>query len=165
VTTSLIWAQAANGCIGHEGSIPWRLPEDLKLFRSLTMGQTVLMGRATWDSLPEAFRPLPRRQNLVMTRASDWTAPGAVAVGSIDAALAAADSEVWVIGGEQIYRAAMPYAHRLVVTELDTAYVGDTFAPAIDASWTVTTRDPADGWHSSTGGLRYRVTTYERDLG
>jgi dihydrofolate reductase len=165
VKVSLIWAQAANGCIGHEGSIPWRLPEDLKLFRSLTMDQTVLMGRATWDSLPAAFRPLPGRLNLVMTRAPDWTAPGAVAVGSIDAALAVAEGEVWVIGGEQIYRVAMRYAHRLVVTELDTAYDGDTFAPTIDASWTLTTRDPAAGWHTSSTGLSYRVTTYERDLG
>jgi dihydrofolate reductase len=165
VKVSLIWAQSSNGVIGHDGSIPWRLPEDLKLFRSLTMGSTVLMGRATWDSLPDAFRPLPGRRNLVMTRRPDLTAPGAVAVGSVDDAFAAAQGEVWVIGGEQIYRAAMPYAHRLVVTELETAYDGDTFAPAIDASWTVTARDPADGWHTSTSGLRYRVTTHVRDLG
>jgi dihydrofolate reductase len=159
---SLIWAQAANGVIGNEGGIPWRLPEDLKLFRSLTTGSTVLMGRATWDSLPASFRPLPDRRNLVLTRQADWSATGAIRVASITDALAEARGELWVIGGAQVYRAAMPLAQRLVVTELEAAFAGDTVAPSLEPTWLVQQREPDSGWSESTTGLRYRVTTYER---
>jgi dihydrofolate reductase len=164
VKVSLIWAQAANGVIGDGGSIPWRLPEDLKRFRSLTMGATVLMGRLTWDSLPSAAKPLAGRRNIVMTRQWGWSAPGAIAVTTLEDGFEAADGEVWVIGGAQIYAAAMPYAHRLVATELEASYDGDTFAPRLDETWTVAEREPADGWSESAAGLRYRVTTYERKL-
>src|ERR1700722_14341999 len=96
---SLIWAQASNGVIGNAGAIPWRLPEDMAMFRSLTMGSTVLMGRATWDSLPARARPLEGRCNLVLTRQPGWSAPGAFSVASVATAVEQADGELWVIGG------------------------------------------------------------------
>jgi dihydrofolate reductase len=164
VSVSLIWAQAANAVIGHDGALPWRLPEDMAQFRALTMGATVLMGRATWDSLPVKAKPLVGRRNVVMTRQWGWTAPGVIAVASLEQGLDAADGDVWVIGGAQVYAAAMPFAHRLVITELEAAYDGDTLAPTLDASWRVVGREPATGWSESTTGLRYRVTTHEREL-
>lgn len=160
---SLIWAQTAGGVIGDAGGIPWRLPEDMKLFKSLTTGHTVVMGRATWDSLPDGFRPLPQRHNIVLTRRAGWAADGAVAAPSLPAALElAGDGEVWVIGGAQVYAAALPLADRLVVTCIDAEIVGDTFAPAVDEGWRVVDRQPADGWSESANGLRFRVLTYAR---
>lgn len=159
MTVSLIWAEARDRVIGFAGAIPWHLPEDMAMFRELTMGGTVVMGRATWDSLPERFRPLPGRRNVVLTRQAGWQAEGATPAPSVDAVLGAASGEVWVIGGGQVYDAAMPFADRLVVTEIDESYEGDTFAPAIDDGWRV---DEATAWQQSTNGLRYRVTTYER---
>jgi dihydrofolate reductase len=162
MTVALIWAQAANGVIGSDGEIPWHLPEDMKHFRALTTGSTVVMGRVTWESLPARFRPLPDRRNLVLTRRADWTAPGATRVAHIEHAVREAQGDLWVIGGAQVYDAALPHADRLVVTELEAAYDGDTFAPEIDPTWRVTDREPAAGWAQSTTGSRYVVTTYER---
>lgn len=159
MTVSLIWAEARDRVIGANGAIPWHLPEDMAMFKELTMGSTVVMGRLTWDSLPARFRPLPGRANVVVTRQSDWQADGASAATGVEAALEAADGDVWVIGGAQIYQAALPFADKLVVTEIDEAYDGDAFAPEIGDVWQV---DQATAWQPSTNGLRYRVTTYER---
>jgi dihydrofolate reductase len=161
VTLSLIWAQAANGVIGRDGTIPWRLPEDQALFRSLTMGAAVVMGRRTWDSLPDRFRPLPGRRNLVLTRNARWSARGATAVSTLDDAVSVAgDSDLWVIGGAAVYDLALPLADRLVVTALEASYDGDTLAPPVGAGWVAASREPAAGWSESSTGLRYRVTTY-----
>lgn len=159
---SLIWAQSANGVIGNAGALPWRLPEDMVHFRALTIGSTVLMGRATWDSLPPKFRPLPERRNLVLSSQSDWAAPGALRVDSIGAGIAVADGHLWVIGGSRVYEAALPFAKRVVMTELEAVFDGDKYAPVLDETWSVAARDPVDGWATSSTGLRYRVTTYER---
>jgi dihydrofolate reductase len=159
LTVSLIWAQVRGGVIGNAGAIPWHLPEDLAMFKELTMGSTVVMGRITWDSLPDRFRPLPGRTNVVVTRQDGWNADGATSAPSVAAALESADGEVWVIGGAQIYAAAMPFADRLVVTEIDERYDGDCVAPPIDDAWRV---DEANAWQPSSNGLRYRVTTYQR---
>lgn len=162
----LIWAQAVNGVIGDAGSIPWRLPEDLVRFKELTLGGAVIMGRRTWDSLPERFRPLAGRDNIVVTRQADWVAEGATARHSVPAALAAAARDaaadprpVWVIGGGEIYRQSMPLADHLEVTEVDLAPVGDTRAPVIDAAFTQTA---VTDWLVSRTGLRYRFVSYER---
>ena len=157
----LIWAQAANGVIGAGGGIPWHLPEDLARFKALTMGETVVMGRATWESLPDAVRPLPGRTNVVLTRRLGWHAPGAMVARSIEAALDTPD-DVWVIGGESVYRAALPYADLLVVTEIDEEFAGDTRAPEIGPAFRVRDQDPPEGWHVSRTGLRHRVVTWER---
>ena len=116
----LVWAQARGGAIGRDNTIPWRVPEDMVRFKELTMGNPVIMGRKTWDSLPPAFRPLPGRRNIVVTRDDDWSADGAVRAHSVDEALILADGEpVSVIGGAEIYRATMGHATDLRITEID----------------------------------------------
>ena len=106
----------------------------MALFRELTTGGTVVMGRRTWESLPERFRPLPGRTNVVLTSDPQWTADGALRAGGVDDVLAAHPA-VWVIGGGAVYTAFLPHADRLVVTEVDTAVYGDTWAPAIGDEW------------------------------
>jgi dihydrofolate reductase len=155
----LIWAQSASGVIGRGGGIPWRLPEDQARFKQLTMGHTVVMGRRTWESLPAKVRPLPGRRNVVLTRQTDFLAEGAEVVQSLDAALA--DSEVWVVGGEQIYTLAMPRASRCEVTEVDIDLPrddADILAPVLDETWVGTTGE----WQTSRSGLRYRLHSYSR---
>ena len=161
-SVALIWAQARDGVIGASGGLPWHLPEDLKLFRSLTTGSTVVMGRRTWESLPERFRPLPGRTNVVLTSDPAWSAEGARRAGSVSEVLAAGEP-VWVIGGGAVYSAFLPHAQRLVVTDVDVAVDGDTWAPAIGSEWRPVTRTPEQGWSlSSSSGLRYAVTEYTR---
>jgi dihydrofolate reductase len=162
VTVTLIWAQAANGVIGSFGELPWHLPEDLAHFRERTQGSTVVMGRRTWDSLPERFRPLPGRRNVVLTRRPGWTAHGAVAAASVEEALAQAPGDVWVIGGAEVYRSALPFADAVVRTELERDFAGDVTAPALDGGWQVTEVDPPRGWHTSRTGLRFRIVTLAR---
>jgi dihydrofolate reductase len=161
VTVGLVWAQAAGGVIGRDGELPWHLPEDAAHFRRLTTGSTVVMGRRTWDSLPDRFRPLPGRHNVVLTRDRAWTAPGAAVVHTLDEALRG--GQVWVIGGGQVYRDTIDRADELVVTEVDLQVDGDVVAPAVDALvWTQVGADPASGWHTSSTGTRYRFLTYRR---
>jgi dihydrofolate reductase len=160
-TVGMVWAQARNGVIGADGGLPWHLPEDLKLFRALTTGSTVVMGRRTWESLPERFRPLPGRTNVVLTSDPTWSAPGALRAASVAEVLTEHPS-LWVIGGGAVYGAFLPYADRLVVTDVDVLVEGDTWAPAVGAGWQRVVRTPGEGWSSSSSGLRYAVTEYAR---
>ena len=162
VTLGLVWAQARGGVIGADGGLPWHLPEDLARFKALTTGGTVVMGRATWESLPPAVRPLPGRRNVVLSRRPGYLAPGARVAASLDEALAGAGGDVWVIGGASVYRAALPLAEVAVVTEIDAAYDGDTLAPEPGPDWEPVEREPAEGWLESRTGLRYRVTRLAR---
>ena len=157
----MVWAQAHGGVIGARGGMPWHLPEDLAHFRRLTTGATVVMGRHTWDSLPDRFRPLPDRANVVLTSDRTWSAPGAQPAGSVEEVLAGHRS-CWVIGGGQVYAAFLPHAQRLVVTEVDTRVDGDTWAPVLDAGWRLDGRTPPEGWTTSVTGLRYAVSHYVR---
>ncbi|MFI6978988.1 dihydrofolate reductase [Embleya sp. NPDC050154] len=167
MNVGLIWAQTLDGVIGADNAIPWRLPEDLAHFKATTLGHPVVMGRKTWDSLPSRFRPLPGRRNIVVTRNPRWAAEGAERAGSITEALelAAESSEpgvpgaAWVIGGGEIYRAALAYATMLSVTEVESTVDGDTYAPTPDPTWTVA---EDKGWQCSTSGLRYRIRSYTR---
>jgi dihydrofolate reductase len=131
---ALIAVVARNGVIGHDNQLLWRLPEDQRYFRRVTQGHAVIMGRRTWDSLPERFRPLPGRRNIVVTRQTDWHAPGAEACHSPTAALAlVADSpQAFVIGGADLYAAALPLADELLITEIERDYNGDTRFPPFD---------------------------------
>lgn len=131
---SLLAAVACGAVIGRNGTVPWHLPEDMARFRELTTGHTVVMGRRTWESLPDRFRPLPGRRNIVVTRNAAWSADGAERAGSLEDALAlAADAEhVFVIGGAEIYAAALPHADELLLTEVDLEVEGDTFFPEWD---------------------------------
>jgi len=156
----LIWAEAHDRVIGSAGGMPWHVPEDLAHFREVTTGHPVIMGRRTWESFPDRFRPLPGRRNIVVTRNSDWTADGAERASDLEGALAltAGDPTVWVIGGGELYRAAIDHADLLEVTELDLAVDGDTRAPSRDG-WP----DAAVGdWRVSRTGIRYRFVTHRR---
>jgi dihydrofolate reductase len=157
----MVWAQARDGVIGADGGLPWHLPEDLALFRRLTMGSTVVMGRRTWASLPERFRPLPGRTNVVLTSDRHWSAEGARPAASVEQVLAEQDS-FWVIGGGAVYAAFLPHADRLVVTEVDVVVAGDTWAPPVGEGWRQERRTPTDGWTTSSSGLRYAVAEYVR---
>ena len=132
MTITLIAAVTRGGVIGRDGGIPWRLPEDMERFRSLTMGHPVVMGRHTWESLPDQFRPLPGRGNVVVTRNPDWSAQGADRAGSIEEAfdLLESESQVFVIGGGEVYAAALPSADELVLTEIDADIEGDATFPS-----------------------------------
>lgn len=133
-TLVLIAAVARNGVIGHDNQLLWRLPEDARYFRAQTLGCPVIMGRRTWDSLPERFRPLPGRQNIVVTRQRGWSAPGATAAHGLDEAIAAAAPapRLFVIGGADLYAAALDRADELLLTELDADFAGDTRFPDWD---------------------------------
>jgi dihydrofolate reductase len=157
---ALIAAVARNGVIGASNTLPWRLPADLKRFRSLTRGHTIVMGRKTWESLPRA---LPERQNVVVTRSPDFAALGALVVSSLDAALAAAalPAPVFCIGGGELYRAALSRADTLYLTEIDREFAGDTTFPAFDRrAW----REAARETHGSDApdGFAYAFVTYRR---
>ncbi|MEN9770788.1 MAG: hypothetical protein RLZZ180_2418 [Pseudomonadota bacterium] len=157
---ALIYARAANGVIGNEGTMPWHLPEDLAHFRQLTQGQPVIMGRKTWDSLPPRFRPLPGRRNIVLTRQIQWQSAGAERADGLSQALAlCADSpQVWVIGGAQIYAQAEPLASRAEVTEIEQPFEGDAYAPTLGPGWQEVARESA----VSSNGLRYSFVSLAR---
>ncbi|MGW1679893.1 dihydrofolate reductase [Saccharopolyspora sp. NPDC002376] len=148
----LIWAQSTDGVIGRDGTMPWHLPEDLKHFRQVTSGATVLMGRRTWESLPPQFRPLPGRRNLVLSRTPQ---EGAETFTDLPQALAAVTGDVWVMGGAAVYRAALPIADKIVVTEIREHFDGDTYAPEVGRE-----PDSVGQWQESTTGLHYRFLTW-----
>jgi dihydrofolate reductase len=143
----LVAAVADNGVIGVDNDIPWRLPSDMKHFRETTMGNTVVMGRLTYESIG---RPLPHRTNIVVTRQQAWVAEGVLVARSVEDAVALAqgyDGDVMVIGGGQIYRDAMPLADVQVLTEVHQTPSGDTFYPEFDRDeWTETRREAHDGY-------------------
>jgi dihydrofolate reductase len=153
----MVWAQAADRVIGADGALPWHLPEDLRLFRALTLGSTVVMGRRTWASLPERFRPLPGRRNVVLSSTMQPPAPDVVLARSVEDVLAL-DGDVWVIGGGEVYRTLLPHAAELVVTEVDLRVAGDTRAPDPGPAWTTATLPADGGWVESASGPRFRVS-------
>ena len=157
---NMIYARAANGVIGKDGAMPWHLPEDLARLKRLTQGWPVIMGRKTWDSLPPRFRPLPGRTNIVITRQTSWQETGAHAVTSLTSALelCKASTEVWIIGGAQIYAQAEPLAQRIEVTEIAQDFDGDAFALTLGADWLETARDN----HVSSTGLKFSFVTYNK---
>lgn len=145
----LIAALGRNHVIGVAGDLPWRLPDDLRRFKALTLGQTILMGRKTWTSLG---RPLPGRDNRVLSRDADFRPEGAQVFSTLDAALANPKGDaVWVIGGGELYATLMPLASRLYLTEVDAAPEGDTWFPPVDPQqWQQVARTPhaADEKHA-----------------
>ena len=160
---SLIAAVARNRAIGKDNQLLWHLPEDMKHFRETTRGKPVVMGRKTWESLPEKFRPLPGRQNIVVSRDPAYKAHGADLAGSLEGALALAGGaeEVFVIGGAQIYAQALPLADRFYLTRVFRAYEGDTHFPEWDeAQWRLLSSE------SFASGANYpypfAFETYER---
>lgn len=161
MSVQLIWAQAHDRCLGVDGALPWHLPEDLRLFRALTLGSTVVMGRRTWESLPPRARPLPGRRNVVLS--AGLAAPAEeVQVATSPEEVLGAHRDVWVIGGASVYAAFLPHAAAVVVTEIDASFPADTWAPALDAGWRRSSRTPAEGWSVSSTGLRYAASRWVR---
>jgi dihydrofolate reductase len=157
----LVLAMADNGVIGDRGAIPWRIPEDMKRFKALTIGHPMVMGRKTWESFPK--RPLPGRTNIVITRDAAYRAEGAVVAYSLDEALARAQAEnpaqIGIIGGAGIYREALPLASRIELTEVHVDAPGDVrLAPFDKTMWRETAREE----HATAEGLRYSYVTLER---
>ena len=187
----MIWAEANGGAIGRSGTMPWHLPEDLAHFKRTTWGAPVIMGRRTWESLPNSFRPLPGRTNVVITSDAHYEAQGATTVATLDEAIAltqnlARDAQTvaeeprvseagaetvaaetrsrraaWVMGGGQLYRAAMPIADELVVTRIDIDVDdADTYAPEIGSEWVLAERGSQE---QSKTGLGYVFERWVRN--
>ena len=156
---SIIVAYATNRVIGRDGKMPWHLSEDLKRFRRLTMGHHILMGRKTWESIGWL---LPGRKHVIISRKSGYNVPGATVVDSLEAAIAAArdDSEIFAIGGGEIYALVLPIADRIYATEIDRKYEGDTCFPELEeGKWRETVRETHE---DAASGLRYSFVTLER---
>jgi dihydrofolate reductase len=164
MAVSLIAALSRNRVIGKDKALPWRLPEDLRRFKALTVGHPVVMGRKTYESILQSLgKPLPGRENIVVTRSTDYKAPGCRVVHSLDAALnvartAPGGEECCVIGGEEIFRLAFPLADRLELTEIHRDYEGDAWFPEYDGEqWTETAREARE-----YDGIAYDFVTYQR---
>jgi dihydrofolate reductase len=159
MAVSLVVAYARNRVIGRDGGLPWHLPSDLRHFRELTTGGTVVMGRKTYTSIPDRFRPLPGRRNIVLSRDARFRARGAEVYPSLPAALDACGRDCFVIGGGATYAEALPHAARVYATEVAEEVAGDTFFPALDeAAWSVlSTGEPV-----AENGHEFRIRIYER---
>jgi dihydrofolate reductase len=156
---TLIAARARNGVIGRNNQMPWKIPGEQAYFKRMTMGHPIVMGRKTWESIG---RPLPGRRNIVVTRNRAYTATGADVVGSLDDAISLAGDadEVFVIGGSELFAEAMSRASRLLLTEIDADFGGDTLMPPPDrAQWRETSREN----HPPTGDrlFGYSFVVYE----
>lgn len=155
-----IVATGADGAIGKEGDLPWHLPEDLRHFKELTMGHPVIMGRHTWESLPR--RPLPGRRNIVISSNPGYKAEGAEVFSSPEAAVSACREVPFIIGGEKLYNATLPFCTKVFMTEVDLVTPdADTFFPPLDSKeWRK--NEPSDRMVSKTG-TGYRFVTYVRE--
>ena len=146
MTVTLVLAATENGVIGKHGAIPWRIADDMKRFKALTMGKRIVMGRKTWDSLPR--KPLPGRDNVVVTRDPAWQAQGASVVHRVEDALS---GEAMVIGGAEIYRIALPFADVIELTEVHHDFDGDAAFTFDRSPW----REVARERHVTPEGLEY----------
>ena len=157
---SLIAAIGRNRELGKDGELLWRLPDDMRRFKELTIGHPVIMGRKTWESLPEKFRPLPERTNIVVTRWAGYAANATVADSLSGAFLAAAGApgadETFIIGGGELYAAALPYATRLYLTLVDAEAEADTFFPPYESDFKIVSDE------LGTGEPPHRFVTFER---
>ena len=154
----LLAAVAKNGVIGARGKLPWHLPEDLQHFKRLTLHHPIIMGRRTWESFA---KPLPDREHIVVSRKPGFAAPGASVASSLEGAIAlcAGEPVVFVIGGAEIYAAALPLADGLVLTELDRDYAGDARFPDWNRNaWRVSQKET----HTAASGVRFDFVRYER---
>ncbi len=151
-----------NRLIGDSEKLPWYLPADLKHFRELTTGNVVIMGRKTYDSIPERFRPLPDRQNVVLSNQQGLQLEGVDVVNSLDEAIdAARDGEIFIIGGAKIYHLALPYTNRMFVTEIDAEFEGDVYFPDPNwSNWREINRETHDA--DEANPYNYAFVEYER---
>jgi dihydrofolate reductase len=161
VTVALVAAIARGGVIGRDNTIPWHLPEDVAHFKALTTGHPVVMGRRTWCSLPDPFRPLPDRRNVVVTRNPVWHGEGAERAASLEEALLLLRGEpsVFVIGGGALYAEALPVADELLLTEVEADVEGDTFFPPFDPA---AFREVSRERRVSADGTAFSFVVYRR---
>jgi dihydrofolate reductase len=152
----LVLAVADNGVIGKGGAIPWHISDDMKRFKALTLGHTVVMGRKTWDSLPK--KPLPGRVNVVVTHQKDWHAEGAITASSLGQATSGTSGVVMIIGGAEIYERALPLASRIELTEVHRDFEGDARFVLDRRGWHETARED----HVTPDGLSYSYVTLTR---
>jgi dihydrofolate reductase len=158
---------AGNRALGKDGQLLWQIPDDLKRFRELTSGHPVIMGRKTWESLPEKFRPLPGRLNFVVTRQTNYEAEGAEVYGSLQKAIEKAsaaaggadNAEIFIIGGGELYKEALPFADRLYLTLIDEEKEGDTFFPLYETVFTKILFQETHEWN----GLSYEWINLEHE--
>ena len=157
---AIIAAIGKNRELGLRGKLLWHIPEDMRRFKELTIGHPVIMGRKTWESLPEKFRPLPGRANIVVTRQANYRAAGAIVADSLEVARAAAASaselpkgssapgasEIFVIGGGELYREVLPLANRLYLTLVETTSPADTFFPEYEKEFKVISKENGTGF-------------------
>jgi len=155
---TIVVATDANRGIGIDNKLPWRLPEDMAHFKRTTMGHPVIMGRKTFDSIG---KPLPNRRNIVITRNPGWKHEGVEAVTSISTAIElVGDTPACIIGGAQIYAETLPFANRLIITEIGKTFDCDAFFPTIDPKqWKEVAREK---YHSQPNGFDYAFVTYEK---
>tara|TARA_Y100001935_G_scaffold146585_1_gene121151 strand:+ start:1122 stop:1628 length:507 start_codon:yes stop_codon:yes gene_type:complete len=151
---SLIVAVSKNQVIGRNNKLAWNLPNDMKYFSDMTKGHSVIMGRKNWESIPPKFRPLPKRENIIITRNSDYKANNAIVVSSVEEAIKSSrsntDEEVFIIGGGEIYKEGFKYIDKLYITEIDAIIKGNTFFPEWDKKdWVEISRihHPKDSRH------------------
>lgn len=152
----LIYARAANGAIGKDGDLPWRLPADLKHFKALTLGKPMIMGRKTFESLPGL---LPGRRHIVLTRDAGWRAEGAEIAATLEDALAlAGGGTIAIIGGAAVFEAFLPRADRVELTQIHADYDGDTFMSPLGPEWQEAAREDhaADGAYPAFSFITYR---------
>lgn len=160
---SLIVAIGRNRAIGKDNELLWTIPDDLKRFKELTNGHPVIMGRKTWESIPEEFRPLPGRTNIVITADSSYRADGATLAQSFPEALSRARDaegadEIFAIGGQRVFECALPFANRIYLTLIDDEKEGDSFLPAYETEFARELRREEREWN----GLRYAWIDLER---
>lgn len=172
----MIWAQSLDGVIGLDGDMPWHVPEDLKHFKSITLGKVLIMGRNTWASFPDSVRPLPGRTSVVVSRtlAQDPQDPKLAhdnvhVVADLQSGLDLAGElktgpMVWVVGGGSLYDQALDVTTVVERSMFNLNIEGDTYAPQLDASWMLDSQDPAAGWHTSQSSVEYRFERWERTL-
>lgn len=180
VEIGMIWAQTTDGIIGDGKDMPWYLPEDLHHFKHATVGHAVVMGRTSWEALGDRYRPLPQRENYVVTRNSSYEAPGGHVFTSLSDAIASATAFqlntdesrpalVWILGGGQVYAQCMPVADRIVITEIDMEAPGrfEVYAPLVTAPEFTLSAGP---WRTSekghtvdgAGDLQFRICEWTR---
>lgn len=159
MTVSIIAAVSRNNVIGKDNKLPWHLAADLKHFKELTSGHTVIMGRKTYESIG---RPLPDRRNMVITRNKDFNVDGIETIHSIEQALSLTkdDGEVFVIGGEEIYKLALPFANKIYLTRVDVEVEGDAFFPKLGLDWKETSK--VENLKDDKNEFDYVFCEYER---
>jgi dihydrofolate reductase len=155
---SLLWAMDENRAIGRNNQLPWHLPEDLKYFKRVTMGKPIAMGRKTYDSIG---RPLPGRENIVITRSQGITIEGCTVIHDVNDLLKRDDEELFVIGGAEIFKEIIPFADRLYVTEIREEFEADTFFPEYNLSdWELIESTP--GMKDEKNPYNYEFLVYQR---